>query len=79
MQDEKLYKDSRKEVLYGQLLTSLEGGNRRAHVICVDPDETEKEAKERYLKETGASIGANDTVWVIILVSAKEKGNIEEK
>jgi hypothetical protein len=36
------------------------------HVIYVNPEETKKEAKERYCAETGCSIGASDIVLMVV-------------
>jgi len=68
MQKEELYSDSKKEALYERLLTSLEERGKKIHVIYPDFDsgEKRKEAKERYIKETGAFIGPNDIVIFVI-------------
>ena len=59
-------KDLKREELFDQLCRSLEGGKPRMHVVYVNDGETEKEAKERYLKETGSFIGNSDIVLLVV-------------
>lgn len=59
-------KDLKREELFDQLCRSLEGGNRKIHVVYVNSGEGKEEAIKRYLKETGSFIGSSDIVLMVI-------------
>ena len=63
-------KDLKREELFDQLCRSLEGGNRKIHVVY-ENGEGKEEAIKRYLKETGSFIGSSDVTLLVVYDESK--------